>query len=118
MLAELVRNLLDNTLVSLRRTMACRSCTSRASVQYWNCAAGDDVKQGIRDPGRRVDDLVSSSICPDVPELAGVEPGPPMQPITGRSLTEIFRSTRRAAVSTRDHVLIGKKRHDVGRPRM
>jgi N-sulfoglucosamine sulfohydrolase len=40
-----------------------------------------------------------------------------MQPITGRSLTEIFKSTRSGrCIAQRDHVLIGKERHDVGRP--
>ncbi len=40
-----------------------------------------------------------------------------MQPIQGRSLTEIFQSTADGVVcADRDHVLIGKERHDIGRP--
>ena len=41
-----------------------------------------------------------------------------MQPITGRSLTDIFNSPNSGQViADRDHVLIGKERHDVGRPK-
>jgi N-sulfoglucosamine sulfohydrolase len=40
-----------------------------------------------------------------------------MQPITGRSLTNLFLSEREGRVDpARDFVLIGKERHDVGRP--
>ena len=40
-----------------------------------------------------------------------------MQPITGTSLTEIFNSEKEGIViPERDFVLVGKERHDVGRP--
>ena len=40
-----------------------------------------------------------------------------MQPIEGRSLMGIFRSGRSGQVDPeRDHVLVGKERHDMGRP--
>jgi hypothetical protein len=40
-----------------------------------------------------------------------------MQPIQGRSLAPIFASEKAGRVDpARDHVLIGKERHDVGRP--
>ena len=40
-----------------------------------------------------------------------------MQPITGRSLSDIFQSEKSGMVNPeRDHVLIGKERHDIGRP--
>ena len=36
----------------------------------------------------------------------------------GRSLTDLFRSEKSGRIDPRrDHVLIGKERHDVGRPR-
>jgi N-sulfoglucosamine sulfohydrolase len=76
-------------------------------------------KQGIRNPGRKVDDFVSFiDFAPTFLELAGVDAEQAgMQPITGRSLTEIFRSTKAGCcIADRDHVLIGKERHDVGRP--
>ncbi|MHB8900518.1 MAG: sulfatase family protein [Thermoguttaceae bacterium] len=76
-------------------------------------------KNGIRSPGRKVDDFVSFiDFAPTFLELAGVDgPQAGMQPIQGRSLTEIFNSAARGIVCPdRDHVLIGKERHDVGRP--
>ena len=40
-----------------------------------------------------------------------------MQPIEGRSLTDILYSDNGENISAdRDYVLIGKERHDVGRP--
>ena len=76
-------------------------------------------KRGIRNPGRVIDDYVSFiDIAPTLIELAGLrwdQTG--MAPSPGRSLTDIFFSTRQGRVNpARDHVLIGKERHDVGRP--
>ena len=76
-------------------------------------------KKGIKSPGRVVDDYVSFvDFAPTFVELAGLkweETG--MKPSPGRSLTDIFFSTRSGIVNPlRDHVLIGKERHDVGRP--
>jgi N-sulfoglucosamine sulfohydrolase len=76
-------------------------------------------KTGIKHPGRTVDDYVSFiDLAPTFVELAGLrwaESG--MQPSPGRSLTDIFSSSKSGRVNPRrDHVLIGKERHDVGRP--
>lgn len=73
----------------------------------------------VRSPGRAVEDYVSFiDLAPTLVELAGVrwnQTG--MQPATGKSLTEILKSPKRGrVVPSRDHVLIGKERHDVGRP--
>ncbi|UCD48790.1 MAG: sulfatase [Phycisphaerales bacterium] len=76
-------------------------------------------KQGIRNPGRKVDDYVCFiDFAPTFLESAGVDGAQAgMAPITGRSLTEIFQSTKSGqCIARRDHVLIGKERHDVGRP--
>lgn len=75
--------------------------------------------RGIRAPGRVVDDHVSFiDLAPTFLELAGVTPDAAgMRPVQGRSLTDIFRATHGGRVTpARDHVLIGKERHDVGRP--
>lgn len=74
---------------------------------------------GIKNPGRVVDDLVNFiDLAPTYLELAGLsveQAG--MQPVTGKSLTDIFYSRRAGQVSRdRDFVLVGKERHDVGRP--
>jgi N-sulfoglucosamine sulfohydrolase len=74
---------------------------------------------GIRGPGRSVADMVSFiDFAPtflDVAELPEQASG--MAPITGRSLSDIFSSESGGSVNPeRDHVLIGKERHDLGRP--
>jgi len=74
---------------------------------------------GIKKPGRVVNDYVSFiDFAPTFLELAGLDAkAAGMAPTTGRSLTDIFFSTRSGWVNpARDHVLIGKERHDIGRP--
>jgi len=74
---------------------------------------------GIRNPGRVVDDLVSFiDFAPTVLELAGITPEQGgMEPVQGRSLVPIFEAEGEGVVDpTRDFVLIGKERHDIGRP--
>ncbi|MGJ7032519.1 sulfatase family protein [Niabella hirudinis] len=76
-------------------------------------------KQGIKNPGRMVDDLVSFiDFAPTFLELAGIKTNAAgMQPVQGKSLTDIFYSSKTGIVNPqRSYVLIGKERHDVGRP--
>ena len=76
-------------------------------------------KRGIRAPGRVVEDYVSFiDLAPTFIELAGLQWGETgMASSLGRSLTDIFASTKSGQVNPeRDHVLIGKERHDIGRP--
>lgn len=76
-------------------------------------------KNGIKNPGRRIEDFVSFiDFAPTFLEVAGIPAdSTSMQPMTGKSLTEIFYSEKAGQVSLeRDHALIGKERHDVGRP--
>ncbi len=74
---------------------------------------------GIKNPGRVVDDFVNFiDFTPTYLEVAGLtaeEIG--MQAVTGKSLTDIFYSDKEGiVVSERDFILVGKERHDVGRP--
>ena len=76
---------------------------------------------GIKKPGRIIDDYVS--LIDIVPTLAdcvkqvGKNQLLGMAPATGRSLKGMFESTKSGQIDPkRDHVLIGKERHDVGRP--
>jgi len=76
-------------------------------------------RQGIRKPGRTIADYVSFiDFAPTFIELAGLKWGETgMQPAAGRSLTDIFFASQSGRVNpARDHVLVGKERHDVGRP--
>ncbi len=76
-------------------------------------------KNGIQKPGRVIDDYVSFiDYAPTFLEAAGITPAQTkMQTITGRSLSDIFNSDQSGQVNPdRDHVVIGKERHDIGRP--
>jgi N-sulfoglucosamine sulfohydrolase len=76
-------------------------------------------KRGIRNPGRTVDDFVSFiDLAPTFIDVAGLTwKDTPMATSPGRTLTDIFAGARSGQVTpSRDHVLIGKERHDVGRP--
>tara|TARA_R110002096_G_scaffold314090_7_gene508319 strand:+ start:372 stop:2018 length:1647 start_codon:yes stop_codon:yes gene_type:complete len=75
--------------------------------------------QGIASPGRKIDDFVSFiDLAPTFLDLAGLdEADSTMQPTAGQSLVPIFQSDQDGQVlPERDHVLIGKERHDAGRP--
>jgi arylsulfatase A-like enzyme len=73
----------------------------------------------IEEPGRVVDDFVSFlDFAPTFLEVAGIsEADSGMKPMEGRSFVGILRSDDSGQVDpARDHVLVGKERHDVGRP--
>jgi N-sulfoglucosamine sulfohydrolase len=75
--------------------------------------------KGIQSPGRSIEDFVNFiDFAPTFLEISDIdaeEAG--MEPITGRSLTEFFNTDVEGIVNpTRDHHLLGKERHDVGRP--
>ena len=80
-------------------------------------------KEGIAQAGKTIEAMVNFvDFTPTFLEIAQVSPEESgMQAITGTSLTEFFRTeptttTTTTAADDRDHVLIGKERHDVGRP--
>jgi len=76
-------------------------------------------KGGIKTPGRVIDDIVNfTDISPTFLEVAGIsEKESGMQAIQGNSITDILYSEKSGIIDpNRDHVLIGKERHDVGRP--
>ncbi len=68
---------------------------------------------GIK-PGRVVEDFVNvRDLAPTYLELAGLDVHPQM---TGASLANIIRSKESGWIEQRDTMLIGKERHDLGRP--
>ena len=71
---------------------------------------------GIDAPGRATDTFVSfADFAPTYLELAGIGwASSGMAPAEGRSLMHVLRSGEHG--SHRDHILIGKERHDIGRP--
>ncbi len=75
--------------------------------------------RGITNPGRVIDDHISFiDFAPTFLAVAGIaRRATGMQPIAGRSLTDLFAARSGGQVDpARDHVVIGKERHDVGRP--
>jgi arylsulfatase A-like enzyme len=75
--------------------------------------------EGIQKPGRTVEDYVSFiDLAPtylEAAELAPLKSG--MEVMEGRSLMNIFAADQEGQVDPeRDYVLIGKERHDLGRP--
>ncbi len=74
---------------------------------------------GIQNPGRVVDDFISfTDFAPTFIELAGLEwDQTGMQPTAGKSFTDILFSDKEGQIDPgRNYVLLGKERHDIGRP--
>ena len=76
-------------------------------------------KDGIKNPGRKINDYVNFiDYAPTILDAAGInEVQSGMQSLTGKGWSNIFNSDKSDIVDeSRDHILIGKERHDVGRP--
>lgn len=76
-------------------------------------------KKGIKTGNRVIEDYVSFiDFAPTFIEAAGLKwEKTGMKPAAGRSLSNLFQSEQSGMIdSSRDHVLIGKERHDIGRP--
>ncbi|MEM7659790.1 MAG: sulfatase [Bacteroidota bacterium] len=73
--------------------------------------------KGIEQPGRTIEEFVNFiDFAPTFLEYAGLsESETNFQPITGQSLRPFFEA-QADAQQLREHVLIGKERHDIGRP--
>lgn len=66
-------------------------------------------------PGRVVEDFINMrDVAPTFMELAGLKPHPQM---TGKSFVDILMTQKSGVIDpTRDVMLVGKERHDTGRP--
>lgn len=71
---------------------------------------------GIANPGRVSHDFINfTDLAPTFLDVAGIaNAAPVMQPMSGFSLTGIFSASNDR--SSRSHTLVGKERHDIGRP--
>jgi|GEM_PF-63279 len=112
---------LDNTLIvaTSDHGMPFPRCKGQAYDDSNHIPLAIRWPDGIEGRGRVVEDYVShADFAPTFLQAAGVaEPGPIMQPITGRSLFDIFAVDGSGqVVAERDHILVGKERHDIGRP--
>jgi len=122
MLMELEgRGLLDNTLVLVTADngMPFPRVKAQAYEPSNHLPLAIMWKNGIPDPGRTVEEYVNFiDFAPTFLEIAGLtaeESG--MQPIQGKSLMDIFHQDPAGMTGLdRNYVLVGKERHDVGRP--
>ncbi|MCM5663073.1 sulfatase family protein [Galbibacter mesophilus] len=73
---------------------------------------------GITDKNRKVNSMISFiDLAPTFLEMAQInEKESGMQPITGKSMLPLLKSSDSSLESKKDWVLIGKERHDTGRP--
>lgn len=73
--------------------------------------------KGLKNPGRIVYDYISFiDFAPTLLEVAGIKESG-MQPVQGKSFMDILYTAKKGYINKdRNHVLIGKERHDVGRP--
>ena len=75
--------------------------------------------EAVKHRGRKIDDFVSFiDLAPTFLEVAGIsEESSGMASLTGKSLTDLLFSEKEGRVTEgRKSVLIGKERHDIGRP--
>ncbi|WP_316848423.1 sulfatase [Pedobacter psychrodurus] len=74
---------------------------------------------GIAHKGRKIEDFISFiDFAPTFLDLARVPADHNrMKPITGNSFASIFSSDKEKVSEKRNFVLLGKERHDVGRPK-
>lgn len=75
--------------------------------------------KGIKHANRKIDDYVNFiDLAPTVLELTGIsQEDSGMAEIEGKSLASILTGKKSGIVEVdRDHILIGKERHDIGRP--
>ena len=115
------RGLLENTIIVMTSDhgMPFPRCKAQEYEYSNHVPMAIRWPKGIKSPGRTVKDMVSFiDIAPTFLELAGIpieKSG--MQPSPGKSLTDIFNSSKDGQVNAkRDIVLIGKERHDYSRP--
>ncbi len=115
------KGLLDNTIVVVTADNGMPFPRVKGQEYEWSNHLPLAImwKNGIKSPGRKIDDFVSFiDFTPTFLEVAGIsQKESKMATITGKSLTDILYSNKNGVInSTRNHVLIGKERHDVGRP--
>ena len=115
------RGLLDNTIVLMTSDNGMPFPRGKAQEYEYSNHMPLAVMwpKGIRNPGRVVEDMVSFiDFAPTFLEVAGIpfeQSG--MQPSPGRSLVNVFNSSKSGQVDPeRKHLLIGKERHDFSRP--
>ncbi len=115
------RGMLDNTLIVVTSDNGMPFPRCKAQEYPFSCHMPLAIMwlEGIKKPGRNITDFVSHiDFAATFLEVAGIdEKSSGMHPITGSSLVPIFESGKEGRViEDRNYVLVGKERHDTGRP--
>lgn len=115
------RGMLDNTIivVTADNGMPFPRCKAQEYPSSCHLPLAIMWPKGVKKPGRTITDFVSFiDFAATWLDIAGIsEAASGMQAITGKSLRPIFESEKMGrVVSERDFVLVGKERHDTGRP--
>ena len=116
------RGMLDNTLVVVTgdNGMPFPRCKGQTYSDSNRLPLAVMWKSTVKTPGRVVDDYVSFiDFAPTFIEVAGLAwEATGMAPPQGRSLAPLLYSDRAGRIdSARDHVIVGRERNDIGRPR-
>lgn len=113
------RNLLDNTLIIVTSDngMPFPRCKGNNYEYSHHMPLAIMWKNKIIKPGREVDDIVSfMDFAPTILEVAGIEQAQTVKRLPGHSLTEYFDGKKQNRPEYREYALIGRERHDYGRP--
>ena len=115
------RGLLDNTIivVTADNGMPFPRCKAQEYPSSCHLPLAIMWSKGITKAGRKITDFVSFvDFAATWLDVAGIDESTSgMQPITGKTLRPIFESKNEGrVVSERNFVLVGKERHDTGRP--
>ena len=114
-------NLMENTLVVVTADNGMPFPKVKGQMYEMNSHLPLAIRwpRGINNPGRIIQDFVSFiDFAPTFLDLAGIDKTDSgMQPITGESLLDLFYAEKEGQITDhRNFTLIGKERHDVGRP--
>lgn len=119
-LAELEkRNMLENTLiiVTADNGMPFPRCKGNNYEYSHHMPLAIMWKDKIIKPGREINDIVNfMDFAPTILEVAGVKQDKILEQLSGRSLTEYFNGKSESKSKQRKYTLIGRERHDYGRP--
>jgi len=72
----------------------------------------------LQNPNRKCDEFINFiDFAPTILQAAGIEiSNGDMHPMTGKSFLNLLQSSTATLHPQRDHIIIGKERHDIGRP--
>ena len=111
------RNLLENTIIVVTSDNGMPFPRVKGQVYPFDNRLPLAIRwgNGIKNPGRVINEYFSfSDFAPTFLDLAGIdEENHDMKPFSGKSWDSVFKNLKNTL--PREHIIIGKERHDVGR---